>query len=146
MAKSSAVPAAGRPRHAVRVTKAAVACLKRELAQYMDGDGFLSWSAKEKKYVILGTNSPKKGLVRCPECGLGELMVVRSRATRKRFMGCSNFYGGCTASSPLLQRARLRATKSPCDACGWPLVIFRYTRKQRWTKQCSNITCKSREA
>ena len=32
-------------------------------------------------------------------------------------MGCSNFYDGCKASSPLLQKARMRATKKPCDVC-----------------------------
>ena len=79
---------------------------------------------QKKKYMILGTNSPKNGLVQCPECNLGELMVIRSRTTRKRFMGCSNFYGGCKASSPLLQKAKLRAIKSPCEICKWPMIIF----------------------
>jgi len=27
------------------------------------------------------------------------------------FIGCSNYYNGCKASSPLLQKAKLRATK-----------------------------------
>ena len=94
--------------------------------------------------MILGTNSPKNGLVQCPQCNIGELMVIRSRTTRKRFMGCSNFYGGCKASSPLLQKARLRATKKPCEICKWPMIIFRYSRNQKWTKQCSNFNCESR--
>jgi ssDNA-binding Zn-finger/Zn-ribbon topoisomerase 1 len=92
----------------------------------------------------LGTNSPKKGLVECPECKLGQLMVIRSKSTRKRFMGCSNFYGGCKASSPLLQKARLRATKMACEVCKWPMIIFRYSRNQKWTKQCANYYCESR--
>lgn len=131
-------------RHSVRMTKAGTDRFKREIQQYLDPAGYLSWSVKEKKYMILGTNFPKKGLTQCPECGLGELMVIRSRATGKRFMGCSNFYGGCKASSPLLQKARLRATKSRCEVCRWPVVIFRYTRTQSWTRQCSNIVCSSR--
>lgn len=133
-----------RQRHTVRATKSRVGEFRREIVQYLDSNGYVSWSAKSRKYAILGTNSPKGGLVRCPGCGVGELMVVRSPATGKRFMGCSNFYGGCTASSPLLQRARLRATKKPCATCGWPEVIFRYTRKQKWSRQCSNIKCPSR--
>ena len=133
-------------RHTVRTTKSTTEILKRELLQYMDSNGYLSWSAKERKYTILGTNSPKKGLVQCPQCGLGQLMVIRSRTTKKRFMGCSNFYGGCSASSPLLQKARLRATKTPCERCRWPMVIFRYSRKQKWTRQCSNFNCNSRKA
>ena len=132
-------------RHTVKATKSRVRIFKKEIAQYMDANGFLSWSPKEKKYVILGTNSPKKGLVECPECKSGQLMVIRSRTTRKRFIGCSNFYGGCKASSPLLQKARLRATKKACNTCKWPTIIFRYSRNQKWTKQCSNINCKSRK-
>ncbi len=131
-------------RHSVRSTKSRVLIFKKEIAQYYDSNGFLSWSSKEKKYIILGTNSPKKGLVQCPECKVGQLMVIRSRTTRKRFMGCSNFYGGCKASSPLLQKAKLRATKASCEECKWPMVIFRYSRKQKWTRQCSNFNCKTK--
>ena len=146
MTKKPKVRAAPRavPRHTVKITKTGAESFKREIQQYLDPTGYLSWSSREKKYMILGTNFPKKGLVQCPECGLGELMVIRSRTTGKRFMGCSNFYGGCKASSPLLQKAKLRATKSRCDVCRWPVIIFRYTRIQSWTRQCSNIVCSSR--
>ena len=133
-------------RHMVKTTKSVTAIFKKEIIQYLDSSGYLSWSSKEKKYIILGTNSPKNGLMQCPECKLGELMVIRSRTTRKRFMGCSNFYGGCKASSPLLQKAKLRATKLPCTVCKWPMIIFRYSRKQKWTKQCGNFNCESRNA
>lgn len=132
-------------RHVVKNTKSNTNIFKKEIAQYLDANGFLSWSSKDKKYMILGTNYPKKGLVECPECKLGQLMVIRSRATRKRFIGCSNFYGGCKASSPLLQKAKLRATKKACHVCSWPMVIFRYSKNQKWTKQCSNFTCDSRK-
>jgi hypothetical protein len=133
-------------RHIVKTTKSVTAIFKKEIVQYLDTSGYLSWSSKEKKYIILGTNSPKNGLMQCPECKIGELMVIRSRTTRKRFMGCSNFYGGCKASSPLLQKAKLRATKLPCTVCKWPMIIFRYSRTQKWTKQCGNFNCESRKA
>ena len=125
----------------LRVTKKAVDVLQLQIRQYFDANGYLSYSARRKRFVILGTNSPADGLVDCPECGLGRLMVIRSPATKKRFVGCSNYYGGCTASSPLLQKARLRATKTPCAGCGWPVIIFRYSRNQTWTRRCSNIRC-----
>lgn len=131
-------------RNVVKPTKSKTKTLKNEIKQYYDKNGYLSWSAKKKRYVILGTNFPKRGLVECPECHLGQLMVIRSNKTRKRFIGCSNYYNGCKASSPLLQRAMLRATKTKCDLCLWPIIMFRYTRRQKWTKRCSNIKCKSR--
>ena len=131
-------------RNEVKATKGKVVILKNEIKQYFDNKGYLSWSAKKRMYIILGTNSPRNGLVECPECKIGKLMVIRSIKTRKRFLGCSNYYNGCKASSPLLQKAKLRATKIPCVMCSWPIVIFRYSRKQKWTRQCSNMTCKSR--
>jgi hypothetical protein len=131
-------------RNVVKPTKGKIDVLKNEIKQYFDKSGYLSWSSKKQMYIILGTNSPKNGLVDCPECRLGQLMVIRSNKTKKRFLGCSNYYNGCKASSPLLQKAKLRATKIPCKICSWPIVIFRYSRKQKWTRQCSNIKCESR--
>lgn len=131
-------------RNVVKPTKGKINVLKNEIKQYFDKSGYLSWSSKKQMYIILGTNSPKNGLVDCPECRLGQLMVIRSNKTKKRFLGCSNYYNGCKASSPLLQKAKLRATKIPCKICSWPIVIFRYSRKQKWTRQCSNIKCESR--
>ncbi len=131
-------------RNVVKPTKGKINVFKNEIKQYFDKSGYLSWSSKKQMYIILGTNSPKNGLVDCPECRLGQLMVIRSNKTKKRFLGCSNYYNGCKASSPLLQKAKLRATKIPCKICSWPIVIFRYSRKQKWTRQCSNIKCESR--
>lgn len=129
-------------RHIVKATKSNIKDLKTEITQYFDSNGYLSWSAKKKKYQILGTNVPKDGLVECPECKIGQLVVIRSHKTKKRFIGCSNYHNGCKASSPLLQKAMLKVTKVSCEVCSWPVVVFRYSRKQTWTKRCSNINCK----
>lgn len=133
-------------RDSVRVTKNNVKLFKTEIAQYLDSNGFLSWSAKKKKYVILGTNTPKDGLVECPECKSGQLLVIKSHTTKKRFIGCTNYYNGCKASSPLLQKAMLKATKIKCNFCSWPTIFFRFSRKQKWQKQCANIKCNSRKS
>ncbi len=132
-------------RNITNPTKRRIASLKTEIMQYFDSNSYLSWSTSKKKYIILGSNQPKDGLVKCPSCHIGKLIVIRSRKTRKRFIGCSNYHNGCKASSPLLQKAMLRATKIPCESCSWPLVVFRYSRKQKWAKQCSNIRCPSRK-
>ena len=130
-------------RNLVKPTKSKISTLKNEMNQYLDKNGFLSWSKKKKRYQILGTNIPKDGLVQCPECKIGKLMLIRSHKTKKRFIGCSNYYNGCKASTPLVQRAMLRTTKIQCEKCRWPIVIFRYSRKQKWIKRCSNIKCKN---
>ena len=132
-------------RNSVKINERKIVKIKNEIKQYYDKNGYLSWSERKKKYVILGTNAPVNGLVECPQCSIGKLMVIRSRTTKKRFIGCSNYYNGCRASSPLIQRGMLCATKISCKFCSWPIVLFRYSRKQKWTRQCANIKCKTRE-
>lgn len=131
-------------RNLVRITKKNVSTLQNQVRQYYDKNGYLSWSEKKRKYVILGTNAPVNGLVECPECHVGKLLIIRSRKTRKRFIGCSNYYNGCKASAPLVQRGMIGATRIPCKICFWPIIFLRYSRKQKWTRQCSNMRCASR--
>ena len=133
-------------RDSVKVTKNNIKSFKTEIIQYLDSNGFLSWSAKKKKFVILGTNAPKDGLVECPECKSGELVIIKSHTTKKRFIGCTNYYNGCKASSPLLQKAMIKGTKIKCEVCSWPTIFFRFSRKQKWQKQCANIKCNSRKS
>ena len=135
-----------RKRDYVKLTKNNIKSFKTEITQYLDTNGFLSWSAKKKKFVILGTNAPKDGLVECPECKSGELVIIKSHTTKKRFIGCTNYYNGCKASSPLLQKAMIKATKIKCEFCLWPTIFFRFSRKQKWQKQCANIKCNSRKS
>lgn len=132
-------------RNSIKISKRKIAKMKNEIIQYYDKNGYLSWSEKKRKYVILGTNLPNNGLVECPECHMGKLMVIRSRKTKKRFVGCSNYYNGCKASSPLIQRGMICTTKISCNTCAWPIILFRYSRKQKWSRQCCNIKCKSRQ-
>ena len=135
-----------RKRDSVKLTKNNIKSFKKEITQYLDTNGFLSWSAKKKKFVILGTNAPKDGLVECPECKSGELVIIKSHATKKRFIGCTNYYNGCKASAPLLQKAMIKGTKIKCEVCSWPTIFFRFSRKQKWQKQCANIKCNSRKS
>jgi len=67
----------------IKPTKKKIQILKNEITQYLDSNGYLSYSAKKKKYIILGTNSPKNGLVACPQCKIGQLMIIRSPITKK---------------------------------------------------------------
>lgn len=122
-------------------SESSVSRFRDRLRQYADPSGYLSWSAKRGVYVITGTGSPSAGLVGCPQCAGGMLMVIRSRSTGKRFIGCSNYSGGCTASSPLPQRGLLRATRKRCAGCGWPVVALRYGRGRPWQRRCSNLRC-----
>lgn len=115
--------------------------LKSEFLQYFDDNGYVTWSQYTKKYTI-STNRISSELIKCPECNSGKLYIIRSSTTMKRFIGCSNYFNGCHASSPLIQKASLCILKTRCKLCSWPICRFRYNKKQNWIKQCTNIKCK----
>ena len=78
----------------------------------------------------------------CPVCKSGTLRIVRSRTTKKRFVGCSNYPSGCRASAPLPQRGTLRPAAKPCEKCSWPVVYVSGGRRP-W-KLCVNPDCPGR--
>jgi len=75
----------------------------------------------------------------CPVCKTGKLKVVRSRKTRKRFVGCTNYPSACNASAPLPQRGAIRTTTKACGKCDWPIVYVKLGRFP-W-KLCVNPRC-----
>ncbi|MEJ5292952.1 MAG: DNA topoisomerase I [Candidatus Methanosuratincola sp.] len=81
----------------------------------------------------------------CPSCKNGELRIVRSKKTGKRFVGCSNYGSGCSFSAPLPQRGAIRATGEACRICGYPTVtvIGAGGRTDPW-RVCLNPGCSSR--
>ena len=78
-------------------------------------------------------------LGKCPVCKRGDLRIVRSRTTKKRFVGCSNYSGGCRASAPLPQKGTIRSTPKPCERCSWPVVYVGGGRRP-W-RLCVNPRC-----
>ena len=87
------------------------------------------------------TASAAKSFVlgRCPVCKTGNLRIIRSKATKKRFAGCSNYSGGCRASAPLPQKGTLRIASKPCERCSWP-VVYVLGRRHSW-RLCINPNC-----
>ena len=75
----------------------------------------------------------------CPVCKSGQLRMIRSRKTKKRFVGCSNYSSGCRASAPLPHRGTIRTTPKACPSCSWPIVYVMGGRTP-W-RLCVNPTC-----
>ncbi|MBS7248185.1 MAG: DNA topoisomerase I [Candidatus Jordarchaeales archaeon] len=69
-------------------------------------------------------------LGKCPLCG-GELKIIRSRKSRKRFVGCLNYWSGtCNFSAPLPQAGILEPTGKTCPNCGFPTLLVRRPRRR----------------
>ena len=78
-------------------------------------------------------------LGKCPVCKTGDLRIVRSKTTKKRFVGCSNYSDGCRASAPLPQKGSVKTTSRPCECCSWPVVLVLGGRSP-W-RLCVNPGC-----
>ncbi len=66
------------------------------------------------------TRLKQRTLGKCVKCG-GDLRIIVSRATRKRFAGCSN-YPECKTSFPLPQIGMIIALGKNCEQCGAPMI------------------------
>jgi len=81
----------------------------------------------------------------CPHCKTGKLMILYSRKTRKRFIGCTNYFKGiCTTSFPLPQKGTAKPAQKNCQACEWPLVFVRLKGRRPWML-CFNPNCPLKE-
>ncbi|MCW4034336.1 MAG: DNA topoisomerase I [Candidatus Bathyarchaeota archaeon] len=80
-------------------------------------------------------------LGKCPNCNTGDLTIIYSRTTKKRFVGCSNYFKGlCSTSFPLPQRGTAKPAKNVCKLCGWPQVVVWLKGRKPWNL-CFNPDC-----
>ena len=82
----------------------------------------------------------------CPICKKGQLRLIKSWKTKKRFVGCSNYAdGGCKASAPLPQKGGIRPTGKACPACSWPIVGVVFARRSKQWRICVNFSCPAKK-
>ena len=100
---------------------------------------------KNKKEIgdILGdafteTQTKKNTLCKCLACGKGDMRVIVSKKTRKRFLAC-NEYPKCKTCWGMPQRGTFAIIKDKCQ-CGTPFTMF-YTKGRKPWKLCLNPTC-----
>jgi DNA topoisomerase-1 len=81
----------------------------------------------------------------CPNCQTGKLMIIFSKRTGKRFIGCTNYFQNtCKTSFPLPQKGTVKPTGRTCKTCGWPLLFVRMAGKRPWLL-CINPACPKKE-
>jgi len=81
----------------------------------------------------------------CPNCQIGKLVIIRSKKTGKRFVGCTNFFENkCNTSFPLPQTGTIRPSMTSCKTCGYPVVKVLSNSKHSWNL-CLNPNCPTKE-
>jgi DNA topoisomerase-1 len=77
----------------------------------------------------------------CPICQNGKLVILRSKKTGKRFVGCTNYFEGtCKTAFSLPQKGLAKPSGNVCRSCGWPTVRIWMGRKRPWNL-CLNPEC-----
>ncbi|OYT42610.1 MAG: DNA topoisomerase I [Candidatus Aenigmarchaeota archaeon ex4484_224] len=97
---------------------------------------------KELSESIIKVRESSKILGKCPKCG-GDLIILRSKKTKKFFVGCSN-YPKCNAAYPLPQNARIEPTGKVCEFCGTPIIRV-YRKGKRPFQMCLDPNCPSKK-
>ena len=78
---------------------------------------------------------------KCPKCPDGQLVILRSKKSGKRFVGCTNFFEGkCNTALPLPQTGTVKPLVACCKTCSSPTVAI-YLRGRRPWKMCLNPNC-----
>ncbi len=80
---------------------------------------------------------------KCDKCGDGNLIIIRSKATKKRFIGCTN-YPNCQNSFPISQRGKITPMPNKiCQYCkdkygkSYPMVTIKIAGSRPFTS-CIN--------
>lgn len=77
---------------------------------------------------------------KCPKCHVGEMILVKSRKSDKRFIACSEYrLTGCNTIASVPQLGNIKRSNSICS-CGWPILRIIFNRKKIWTI-CVNRVC-----
>jgi DNA topoisomerase-1 len=77
----------------------------------------------------------------CPKCGSGKLVVLHSKKTGKRFVGCTGYFEGkCNLTYPLPQAGTVKPLGRTCKSCGSPVVGVYGGGRMPW-RLCLNPQC-----
>ncbi|WP_456474625.1 DNA topoisomerase I [Candidatus Pyrohabitans sp.] len=114
---------------------------KRELMRIMNEFKRREREIGEKLAQAIAEKRKSEVIGKCPRCG-GELRIIRSRKTGKRFIGCEN-YPSCNVSFPLPQKRGVYPTDKLCNVCGLPMVSIPLGRRR--VLSCIDMNCKSKD-
>jgi DNA topoisomerase-1 len=81
----------------------------------------------------------------CPKCVDGKLVILRSKKSGKRFVGCTNYFQGkCNTAFPLPQTGSLKWL-GICKSCSSPIITV-YSRGKNPLQICINPNCPQKES
>ncbi len=85
---------------------------------------------QELKKGVIESEKLKNIAGKCPKCGKGDLRIIYSKATHKRFMAC-NAYPKCRNTFSLPQRGSIMVLSAKCK-CGLNLLSVKGAGRRPW--------------
>ena len=91
--------------------------------------------------AILKAKLAERAVGDCPNCQGGKLILMQSKKSGKRFVGCTNYFEGtCKTAFPLPQKGQVKPSGKACTGCGWGTVTVWLNRRRPWNL-CLNPSC-----
>jgi len=96
----------------------------------------------ELSKAVYETRKIASTLMICPNCKVGTIRVITSKATHKRFLACDK-YPDCKTTYPLPQSGLLKIQEKECKDCKTPTIQVITKGKRPW-EFCPNPKCPSK--
>lgn len=94
--------------------------------------------------ALKNSKPEEKISVNCPVCFEGKLVILRSKKSGKRFVGCTNYFEKkCNAAFPLPQNGLVKLLRTSCKSCNGPTARVLIKAKQPWNL-CLDPNCPSK--
>ncbi len=83
-------------------------------------------------------------LGKCPNCEDGRLIIIKSKTTNKRFVGCTN-YPKCKTTFPIPGTGKIVPTNRVCKFCNTPIFQVKRKGKKSNYEMCLDPNCSSKK-
>jgi len=114
--------------------------LKEILADFKKKEKDIGAGLKE---ATIETQNKANLIGECPVCKKGNLRVIFSKKTKKRFIACDN-YPKCRTTFSLPQKGLVKSADKSCPECGYPMVMVITKGRKPWIF-CINHNCKAKQ-
>ena len=95
-------------------------------------------------HAIQKSQIPERFVGSCTSCQNGKLLILKSKKTGKRFVGCTNYFEGiCKIAYSLPQKGRIKPLIQLCKTCGCHTVSVMVKGKRAWNL-CLDPKCPSK--
>jgi len=98
------------------------------------------WAIGDEIKNVLTNSESGKRIGKCPKCQFGQMILIKSSKSNKRFNVCSQYrVTGCNAIASVPQIGFIKKSNTICS-CGWPILRIVLARKKLW-RICVNRVC-----